>query len=155
MRYLALLALLLPGLLSGQVSASLEKFTASLAALKDASSSHAVQRDRIANDIMALSEQPHRPSRSAAARLADGLVGTLSGKQLTDLQLSELATGIVAVLHSAGGGTSKFKQSLFQVENALSSAGVNTPAARRVVAELEVVGKQVRGPEDLPARALE
>ena len=137
MRYLALLALLLPGLLSGQVSASLEKFTASLAALKDASSSHAVQRDRIANDIMALSEQPHRPSRSAAARLADGLVGTLSGKQLTDLQLSELATGIVAVLHSAGGGTSKFKQSLFQVENALSSAGVNTPAARRVVAELK------------------
>ncbi len=144
--------LLLPGLSSGQTPASLDKFTASLAALKDTNLSHAVQRDRLANDIMALSEQPHRPSRSATVRLADGLVGALSGKQLTGLQLSELASGIVAVLHSAGVGTLKFKQSLFQVENALSSAGVNTPAARRVVAELEVVGKQVRGPEDLPAR---
>jgi hypothetical protein len=155
MRCATLTIFVLAGCVAGQVpdsEAAVKKLTSSLAALKAISSTQASHRERITNDIMAVSEESHRPSRSTVGAFADGLISTLFGRQLSDPYLSHLATGIHAVLHSAGEGTSTFRQSVSRVENALISLGVSASAAQKVVAELEAVGKEVRGPEGVPLR---
>ena len=158
MRCVTLSVFLLAGCVSAQLpdgEEALKKLTSSLGALSDVRSTQASHRERITKDIMALSEETHRPSRSAVGKLADGLASTLSGRQLSDPQLSQLATGILAVLRSAGVGTSSFRESVSSVEAVLSSLGVSATAAQRVAAELEAVGKEVRGPEGVPVRSLE
>src|SRR5688572_17341165 len=120
MRCITLSVFLLAGCVFGQVpdseAAALKKLTLSLAALTDGGSPQATHRERIANDIMTLSEEHHRPSPVAARKVADGLVVALHGRQLLNPQISQLATGILAVLHSAGVGTSKFRQSVSSAE---------------------------------------
>lgn len=103
---------------------------------------------------MALAEAVHPPSLATVARFAGGLVSTLSDKRLTEPQLSNLARGIVSVLRSAGVANSEFRQAVARTHNALGSLGVSATAAKRLSADLEAIGKDVRGPEDLPANVL-
>jgi hypothetical protein len=155
MRCIVAAIFLLAGCVAGQDldrEAAIKKLTSSLLALKDGSLPHASHGERITNDLMALSEKPHRPSQSTVGTLAHGLAGALSGRHLPEPQLSELAREILAVLHSAGVGTATFRRSISRAESGLSSLGVSAPTAKKVAAELEAVGKEVRGPEDLPAK---
>jgi len=46
-------------------------------------------------------------------------------------------------------------QSASRVEKVLVSGGVRADAAQKVAATLTAVGKEVRGPEGVPARSLE
>lgn len=158
MRLLTVYALLLPGFALGQSAdpppAAVHQLAASLAALRDTGSTRASHQERIANDLMALAEAVHPPSLATVARFAGGLVSTLSDKRLTEPQLSNLARGIVSVLRSAGVANSEFRQAVARTHNALGSLGVSATAAKRLSADLEAIGKDVRGPEDLPANVL-
>ena len=70
------------------------------------------------------------------------------------MQVSRVATEIDTILHSAGLGYWKFKEAISGAEAVLTSAGVDATSARRVAVELEAVGKEVRGPEGVPAKPL-
>lgn len=78
----------------------------------------------------------------------------MAGRQLSALQVSRLATEIDTVLHGASVGHWKFKEALAGLQAALTSAGVDTTSARRIAMDLEAVGKEVRGPEGIPAKPL-
>jgi hypothetical protein len=126
-----------------------------LTALNNDGATNSPHRQRITTAIMSASEQQHCPSASKVGALTNELVITLLGRRLSETQLSELSTAIISVLRSAGVGTHAFMQSVSHVEKVLVSGGVRADAAKRVAETLSAVGKEVRGPEGVPARPLE
>jgi len=153
---ITLLAALLAAYAIGQVpiteAEAVKKLTGSLVALKDGGSALNSHGTKITEDILNVSEEHHRPSRLAVAMFANGLMNAVQGKQISDTQLSQLATAIVAVMRSAGVATFKLLQSLSRAETVLRSAGVNQNIAKSVSAQLGAIGKEVRGPEDVPVQ---
>jgi hypothetical protein len=158
MKRIALAVLVFAALVTGQAvdhEVALQKLTASLQTLRDSGPAPASHKEGITKGIMALAEQSHRPSMSTIETFTEGLTGTLAGKQLSASQASKLATEIDTVMHSAGMGTWKFKEALSGLETTLNSAGANAAAAKKVAMALELLGKEIRGSEGIPARRLE
>jgi hypothetical protein len=158
MRLASFFVLLVSGCVMAQVQSgeteAVRKVALSLEALKDARSDDPSHRPRITEDIMSISEDQHRPPQYLVQMFAAELVSAVGGKQMSNSVASQLASGIVEVMHSAGVSTYKFRQSILRVEIALRSLQVNALIAKRVSAQLAEVGKQVRGPEDLPVLPL-
>jgi hypothetical protein len=105
--------------------AALEKLSASLQALRATSSSTAEGRDRITSEILALAEGTHQPSLSAVVAFTSGLTRALAGIQLSDSQVSRIATTIDTVLHSAGVGNWRLKGAVADLPAVLSFAGLD------------------------------
>lgn len=157
MRLVIVTALILAATGSGQThakDAGLEKLTASLTALKDRTLTQTAHRDRIAADINALAEENHPPSTASVGILAHDLARTLAGKALSSHQLSDVASDIRSVLHSAGVGAFKLQQALSRFEDSIRSLGVSATDAESVAADLAAIGKEVRGPEGVPSQPL-
>lgn len=154
MRKSVVFAFLVAGSIAGQTiaeDAALQNLTASLQLLRHTGSSTAADRDQISSDILAVAEQSHRPSLSTVAAFTSRLTRAIAGRRLSDLQLFRLASDIDTILHSAGLGYWKFKEAISGTEAVLTSVGVDAASARRVAVDLEAVGKEVRGPEGVPA----
>ena len=134
--------------------AALARLRLSLMTLSKSNASNASGREKLTAEIMVASEEQHRPSVSTVGLLANEIVSALAGRHLSDPQFSELAAGIIGVLYSAGVGTHTFSQSVALVEKVLVSGGVRAEAAQKVAATLTAIGKEVRGPEGVPASAL-
>jgi hypothetical protein len=104
----------------------------------------------VANEILSLSEDGHRPSQFTVARLSKNLCTALRARPLSRPQVSRLAAAIQAVMESAGTGTGRFKAAIGHAQNALLSLGASPAATRDAVASLTQLGKEVRGPDDTP-----
>ena len=99
-----LVAVCLAGQLLDNDPAVLE-LRSSLTALNNDGATNSPHRQRITTAIMSASEQQHRPSAPKVGALTNELVSTLSGRRLSETQVSELSTAIISVLRSAGKGT--------------------------------------------------
>jgi hypothetical protein len=64
--------------------------------------------------------------------------------------VSQLSASIVEVLESAGVGTYRFKESVARAKQALISLGLANWKAQGIAERLRMVGKEVRGPDDMP-----
>ena len=150
-------ALIIAACALGQTNApeaDLARLATSLAALTDRSITQTAHLDRIAADIIAVSEENHRPSAASVGILAQSLVRSLSGKSISTAQSWVLATEIQAVLRSAGVATFRFQQALDRFEQSLRTLELTATDAKAVAAPLAAVGKEVRGPEGIPAQPL-
>ena len=153
MKYLMVCVLLLAGDLVGQVGSrkSLQsQLTSELMALQHADRDTVQATDELTSTLMASSEADHRPSRAAVAVFARELTKILSGRELPAAAANQVATNVIGVLHSAGTGTSEFRQLISRFEKTLAGVGLSAAAAQRVAAKLTNLGKEVRGPQDTP-----
>jgi len=157
MKSIVLSVFVFAGCLAGQAvdrQVALKTLIASLQELQDRNATLASHRDRINSDVMALAEQSHRPSMYAVAAFTERLTGALIGRHLSALQATKIATEIDTVLHSAGLGTWKFEEAISNLTAALTAININAPVARKVAADIKVVGNEIRGPEGIPAQPL-
>jgi len=107
----------------------------------------AAAQKQIALHLTALSEKTHEPSRPSVETFARDLVSALRLRKIEYAQARQLASDIDAVLKSAGTSTLGFLDRVRDFESVLHSIGAS---AGTLGAELEVIGRQVRGPDDTP-----
>jgi hypothetical protein len=115
---------------------------------------------QVSAHIMLLAEKTHEPSRPAVEQFARDLitwsrlstVRSSSPASLPERQADALVAEIDSVLKSAGTSTVGFRDHVARFETIMLAAGSPQPAAHKLAAQLEAVGKQVRGPEDTPVR---
>ena len=128
---------------------AITRLNSTLMALKDATSLSPI-RQQFVDDIIALAEKGHQPSRPTVTKFVDELTAGLLSSDLSINALSQVTTSIVEVLHSAGTGTLKFRTSVNDAQQALISLGVRASQATSIAVRLTDLGKEVRGPDDLP-----
>jgi hypothetical protein len=59
---------------------------------------------------------------------------------------------IDSVFKSAGTSTLGFRNHIGRFEKIMITVGTSRSTAHQLAAELEIIGRQVRGPEDTPVR---
>ncbi len=105
----------------------------------------------VADDIMALAEPDHQPSRALVQEFANDLTSALLPRGWPVRRLvRQLTSDIERVLQSAGTSTAEFHEAVDDAEKVLIALGVSTPAAENLTRHLRSIGEQVRGPEDIP-----
>jgi hypothetical protein len=111
-------------------------------------------RQLIGREIMSLAEWGHAPSLTKVEIFAAGLVSALTGRHRADAEgLDRLADCIEYVLQCAGESTFEFRRRIAEGERILRAAGVNVARGRELAQQLEAIGDDVRGPEDMPVQA--
>lgn len=133
-------------------AAAVKTLSSTLLTLKGPRASTSSVSQQLTNDIISSAERDHQPSRTAVVSFANELTGALGGRDLPANALSRLTTSIVEVLQSAGIGTLRFRASVSRAQEALISLGVDASTAQAVASRLMEIGKEVRGPEDIPAK---
>src|SRR5579862_1283125 len=85
----------------------------------------------VADDIMALAEPDHQPSRALVQEFANGLTSALvpRGWPVRSL-MRQLTADIERVLQSAGASTADFHAAVDDAQKVLVALGVSTPAAQ-------------------------
>jgi|SRR5579862_1035872 len=105
----------------------------------------------VADDIMALAEPDHQPSRALVQEFATDLTTALLPRGWPVRRLvRQLTADIERVLQSAGTSTAEFHEAVDDAQKVLIALGVSTPAAENLARHLRAIGEQVRGPEDTP-----
>jgi hypothetical protein len=111
-------------------------------------------RKLIGREIMSLAEWGHAPSLTRVEIFAAGLVSALTGKHRANpKRLDRLADCIEYVLQCAGESTFEFRGRIAEGEQILRAAGVDVARGRELAQQLEAIGDDVRGPEDMPVQA--
>lgn len=111
-----------------------------------------------ADHIMLLAEKTHEPQRSEVEWFASDLIASLatirslSPAILPKSQADAIVAEIDSVLKSAGTSTVGFRDHIVHFETIMFTAGTPRWTARRLASQLELIGRQVRGPEDTPVR---
>ena len=106
---------------------------------------------KIAADLKALSEKTHEPTGLAVAVFAQDLAGVMRQPKVVDSHVPRLAAEIDAVFKSAGTSTAGFFDHIQNFKTILIEMGVPKSQADKPSRDLEIIGRQVRGPEDTPA----
>jgi hypothetical protein len=123
---------------------------------------------QVSAHIMLLAEKTHEPLPSAVEQFARALIVSLrlatvpssglalvrplSPASLPERQANALVAEIDSVLKSAGTSTVGFRDHVARFETIMLAVGSSQLAAHKLAAQLEAIGKQVRGPEDAPVR---
>jgi len=148
----AALAVCVPGQSQDRsVSAVRQALTDDLLALSAKSPDPQV-REQLVDHTFLVAESTHEPKRATVQTLVSELAMALAGRPLSRSQAAQLAGGIVYIMQSAGTSTSGFFDVVNQFRSRLSGIGVMTLRAQAVAAQLERMGREVRGPEDVPVR---
>jgi hypothetical protein len=153
----AMSLLLLAGALAAQPAnsfdraAAVRKLDSTLLTIKDGKSSDDVSA-QLAADLTAMADRDHRPSAIRIKVLADELSSVLNAKNLRVDALPQITGPIFDVLQSAGTSTIGFNDAISRFEVAMRVLGVEPRRARSAADRLRAIGKEVRGPDDSPAR---
>lgn len=105
---------------------------------------------KLADQMLSIADPYHKPTYESLLGLARELSSAFGGRQLAKSEIVNLSGAIVAVLYSAGVGTVELRDSLGRAEKALLLLGVDKSKIRKVITGLTAIGREVRGPEDLP-----
>ncbi len=103
---------------------------------------------------MLLVEKTHEPSRPAVGIFARDLARALGSRPIQETEARRLVLEIDRVFKSAGTSTAGFLEHVANFENALVATGTERSAAHKLAAQLESIGRQVRGPEDTPVQPM-
>jgi hypothetical protein len=125
----------------------------------DLLSASGVSESQVSEHIMLLAEATHEPPRLAVERFATDLIWSLlaAGRSLSSAtlpkwQVDAMVAEIDSVLKSAGTSTVGFHDHVARFEAIMLRVGAPPSPAHKLAAQLEAIGKQVRGPEDSPVR---
>jgi predicted alpha/beta hydrolase len=129
-------------------AAAVSKLNSTLMALKDGGASGKVLRHQLVDQMMSLAEDNHYPSRRSVAAFADEFVNAVIGRDMTDAQMAKLQRSIVQVVR---GSCATFR-SASGLRETLTALGVHASKIHVIVKRFIVIGEEVRGPDDLPAR---
>lgn len=100
--------------------------------------------------ILRASEEEHAPRRDTVHRFARAVVTAYAGRSVPPEIASRIETCMHEVLQSAGTSTSQFRHHVKEFERAVRDSKV-PPVQQKTLADMfEGLGKQVRGPEDMP-----
>lgn len=109
-------------------------------------------REQLVDHTFLVAESTHEPKRATVQSFVNELAMALAGRPLARVQAAQLAGEIVYVMQSAGTSTSGFFDAVNQFGGRLSAIGVSPLRAKSVAAQLERMGREVRGPDDFPVR---
>jgi len=107
---------------------------------------------KIVADLRVLSEKTHEPTDLALAFFAQDLAGLMRQPKVVDSHVPRLVGEIDAVFKSAGTSTAGFFDHIQNFKTILIEMGVPRGLVDKPARDLETIGRQVRGPEDTPAR---
>jgi len=105
---------------------------------------------QLTETILSFAENYHKPTRATVLKFSEELTRGLASRELPEKVVSQVSTSIVEVLGSAGVGTFKFRGSVDRARQALVTIGLAEARARSIAELLRMIGKEVRGPEDMP-----
>ena len=88
----------------------------------------------------------------AAGQTPSPLVRSLGPASLQEPQADAIVAEIDAVLKSAGTSTIGFHDHVGQFEKIMLAVGTPQSTSHKLAGELEIIGRQVRGPEDTPVQ---
>jgi hypothetical protein len=143
--------MLLAASMAAEPSSAVRKLNSTLLSLKDGQPRDAVTL-QLTTDLNAASDPDHRPMQLSISLLASQLANALPARDLRAERLSPLTSRIVDILNSAGTSTVGFYESVNHAEIALAALGVPKGKAHDIGQRLMTIGKQVRGPDDSPAK---
>lgn len=102
--------------------------------------------------LSSVPEKDHAPTQSSLKAFAFNLVENLSKAGGPTRPMKRLATNLCAVLRSAGVSSSEVNAALSTVQEELRLMGISQAETAKLVEQLRGIGREVRGPEDIPAR---
>jgi hypothetical protein len=140
-----------PGSDNGPDKAAVAKLNSILLTLRAGATPAAASR-QLADVILSMAESYHKPTRETVLRFAEELANGLASKELPAKSISQVSASILEVLESAGIGTYRFKESVERTRQSLIALGLPDWQARSIAELLRRVGKEVRGPEDMPVQ---
>ncbi len=154
MRSLSASLLVIAFAASAQSDPSVSELTSILVKLHDSRVSRAAVNRQFAKRLMSLDG---KSSGVPAADLADftaEFTEALAGRPFTGSQLTPAVSAVVDAMHNSGMGTMAFRELPDRFAKTLVAISVPPARARSIASRLDTIGKRVRGPDDLPLRAL-
>ena len=130
--------------------APLDQLNTTLLQLRDAHSLTKPLRNQIVSEVFALGDRRTAPRRPLVENFVDELTASLAGKNLSAAEAGKLSNAVQAVMLSAGASSVDFKTSLETFEASLTGLGIAPARAKSLSALLAAVGRDIRGPEDVP-----
>ncbi|HEY1760461.1 MAG TPA: hypothetical protein VGG72_34120 [Bryobacteraceae bacterium] len=107
---------------------------------------------QVTYDIMAMAEKDALPSRQAVSDLSEELTKALAGKQMTAEKTKAVTDAIQEVLQSSGAASYRFHASVDRFRDSLIALDATAVEAKAAAGRLLILGQDVRGPEDIPAK---
>jgi hypothetical protein len=120
------------------------RLLATLKKLHDSPATRAVLTEELTEDILALAEVNHEPSRGSVGSLANELVNALYHRTILPNQVEDVNRSILEILRPTGSTA----QSATRLRQVLLFAGAERPDV--VTKRFIVVAEEVRGPDDSP-----
>jgi hypothetical protein len=119
----------------------------------------ASSENQIAAHMMLMAEKTHEPSRAVVEQFARDLVRSrlspfhpANPVPIPETRVDALVAEIDSIFKSAGTSTVGFHEHVEKFERVMINIGTTQSTAHKLAATLETIGRQVRGPEDTPAR---
>jgi len=116
-----------------------------LKSLRVPATSRSAIADELTDNILALADRDHEPTRGVVNGFANDLVSALYRRVTTDKQLDDLEMSIKEILRPTGSTS----RSAGRVREVLRTAGAERPDV--VTKSFISVAEDVRGPDDSPA----
>lgn len=140
-----LFAAALSGQTAGEDKVAIGNLTSTLIGIGKADASRVNLSQRLADDMFALADPDHEPSRTVLADFADELTATLFGKELSTRSVAVLQQSIRDMLR---GSSSTFAPAAF-LREILTGAGVDAVKSQVVTRRFMAIGEEIKGPDDL------
>jgi len=128
-----------------------DKLTSILVALRSAKTAPSVLSPQLRDEMMAIAAPDRKPSTNTLGNFASELTDALFAKSIRDSQLAIVRSSITDLLR----GTTSNYDSATRLREALVGIKVDQSRVQRIITRFIRIGEEIRGPDDLPASAVE
>jgi hypothetical protein len=126
------------------IQQSIAKLRADLTAIKANSPATVEQRQKIAQDLMAVAQGGSKPSQATAAGLANGLAAAFAEKPLADKDCSRLLSDLAAVLNPAKIQASQMQAVYADIQAIFQANGLARKDAVKITDQVKAVGAETQ-----------
>ena len=136
-------------LILSQSKTAASELHSTLTALRDRNASRSLLSQRLAAEIMSLTDTDQRPSPHTVSEFADEFVGALIGKDLTQAQVTNLQRSITEMLDAS---TKRNYVPASRLREAVTALRVDPREKQAITRSFIAIGEEIRGPDDTPVR---
>ena len=133
---------------AGDDKVAIGNLTSTLVGIGKADASRARLTERLTDDMLALANRDHEPSRTVVLGFTGEFTAALHGKDLSTRSVTVLQQSILDVMRETSA-TFVPAASLRQI---LSQAGVDPAKAQLITRRFMAIGEEIKGPDDLGSR---
>ena len=137
------------GLSYPQSKTATSELHSTLTALRDRNASRSLLSQRLAAEIMSLTDRDRRPSPHTVSEFADEFVGALIGKDLTQAQVTNLQRSITEMLDAS---TTRNYVPASRLRETVTALRVDPSERQAITRDFIAIGEEIRGPDDSPVR---